>query len=146
MILLLLSSASFFCFFSAPSFFLHLVLCSSSSFNGRFFRNPSLLGDSLPPFDISTRLRRLETVLSRFISNVGLSQILFCSLVAHSDHSGILVVFTVSWYYPWFSIRASRFGSAVIKKIWRTNRYLPNIILSPWNRPGHKFRSSSKKN
>ena len=68
----------FFCYFCY--FFLPKLLQASPSFNGRFFLNPSLLGDSLPPFDISTRPRRLERVTSRFISNEGLSQILVLCL------------------------------------------------------------------
>lgn len=40
------------------------------------FRNPPLLEDCLPPFNFSTRPRRLEAVPSRLISYVGLSQIL----------------------------------------------------------------------
>jgi len=51
------------------SFFLLLPLRSSPSFNDRFFRNPSLL-EYPPPqkHDFSTRLGRIETVPSIFIS------------------------------------------------------------------------------
>ena len=78
-------------------FFLSQLLRSSPFFNGWFFRNPFLLGDSLPPFDISTRPGRLEKVASRFISNEGLSQILFFMFVTHSDHSEIYGIFSDSW-------------------------------------------------
>jgi hypothetical protein len=94
-LLLLSSNASFFCFRSFV-----LVLRSSPSFNGWFFLNPPLLGDCLPPFDISTRPGRLETVSSRLISYVGLSQIPILGLVIHSDHSEIIRVFSSSWYNP----------------------------------------------
>ena len=58
--------------------------------------NPFLLRNSLPPFDISTRPRRLERVASRFISYEELFQILVLSFAIHSNHSGILGIFSDS--------------------------------------------------
>ena len=61
--------------------------------------NPFFLEDSLPEVDFSTRPGGLETVPSRSISYAGLSRILVFSLVTHSDLSGIVGLFSSSWYY-----------------------------------------------
>ena len=84
-----------------------LLLRSSPFLQWSLFRNPSLLGDSLPEFYFSTRPGRLETVPSRSISYVGFTQILVFSLVTRSDHSWIFGVFLTSGLYTWNSVETS---------------------------------------